>query len=127
MTEMYIPTEDDEQEALFDWAAVNVGKMPCLRLLYAIPNGGKRPINVAKTMKRTGTKKGVPDVCLPVARGKYHGLYIEMKRKRDGRLSPEQRQWLRDLSEQGYRCEVCKGWEEAAKVLVNYLKERVNV
>ncbi len=127
MTEIYIPTEDEEQEALFDWAAVNVGKMPCLRMLYAIPNGGKRHMNVAKTMKRTGTKKGVPDVCLPVARGKYHGLYIEMKRKKDGRLSPEQRQWLRDLSEQGYRCEVCKGWEEAAKVLVNYLKERVDV
>lgn len=115
------PSEDEEQEALFTWAAVNAPRIPCLRLLYAIPNGGKRPINVARKMKRTGTKKGVPDICLPVPKGPYHGAYIELKRKKGGQLSTEQRQWLRDLSDQGYYCEVFKGWEAAAKAISSYI------
>ena len=119
-----IPSEDEEQATLFEWADINTVKYPCLKNLYAIPNGGKRPKSVAKTMKRTGTKRGVPDICLPVPKGKYHGLYIELKRIKDGRLSTEQRQWLRDLDENGYKAVMCKGWQEAVHVLVNYITER---
>lgn len=115
------PSEDDEQEALFTWAAVNAPRIPCLRLLYAIPNGGKRDKREAAKLKRTGTKKGVPDICLPVPKGPYHGIYIELKRKKGGQLSTEQRQWLRDLSDQGYYCAVCKGWEAAAKTISIYI------
>ena len=52
---------------------------PELKLLYHIPNGGTRDPIEAKHMKEQGVKRGVPDLHLPVARGKYHGLYIEMK------------------------------------------------
>ena len=74
-----IPHEGNEQEALFRWAAFVRGRFPEIDLLYHIPNGGSRNRLEAANLKRQGVKSGVPDLCLPVARGKYHGLYIEMK------------------------------------------------
>ena len=37
-----IPTEAQEQTALFQWAKMQSGKYPELALLHAIPNGGSR-------------------------------------------------------------------------------------
>jgi len=64
----------------------------------------------------------VPDLCLPVPRGGFHGLYIELKRLRGGRLSEQQRAWLDALGKQGYAVAVCKGWEEAAETIQRYLE-----
>lgn len=116
-----LPTEDSEQAALFDWANYASGRHPELALLYAVPNGGKRHIKTAITLRRTGVKPGVPDIHLPVARGGYHSLYIEMKRRKGGTVSPEQKEWHKALTEQGHRCQVCKGWDEARQVLEEYL------
>lgn len=80
-----VPTEDEEQIALFRWAAMMEWKYPQLRRLYHIPNGGKRTKAEAGIFKAMGVKSGVPDVHLPVARGGYHGLYIEMKRTKGAR------------------------------------------
>ena len=110
-------SERDEQIALFDWAQYRTD----LRLLHHIPNEGRRSIQYAMSLKRQGMKPGVPDICLPVARGKYHGLYIELKVK-GGRLSPEQREWQRDLLEEGYCAAVCYGFEQAKQTIDWYMK-----
>ena len=81
-----VPLEEAEQCALMEWAAYNAGKWPELRLLYHIPNEGKRSIRAGARLKAQGLKRGVPDNHLPVARGGYIGLYIELKR-RDKRKS----------------------------------------
>ena len=125
MDNMIIPTEDSEQAALFEWAAYNEGKYPELRMLYAIPNGGKRHIKTAMTMKRTGVKKGVPDICLPVPRGGYAALYIELKRTKGGRTSTDQKIWMNKLQELGNCALVCKGWQEASDVLIKYLEGKL--
>lgn len=116
-----VPTEDTEQTWLFQWARIQSGKWPELALLYAIPNGGRRPIKTAVNMKRTGTKAGVPDMFLPVARGGFHGMYIEMKRTKGGHVSDEQKAWIKALTEQGYKCVITKGWEDAAEQIKAYL------
>ena len=54
--------------------------------VFHIPNGGYRNAREAANLKRQGVKAGVPDLCIPVAKGGYHGLYIEMKTKK-GKLS----------------------------------------
>ena len=118
-----VPSEHEEQAALFEWAEMARCKHPCLKLLYAIPNGGKRDKITAARLKSEGVKKGVPDTCLPVPKGEYHGLYIELKRLKDSKTSPEQKQWQKDLTEQGYKAIICKGWQSAAKEIMNYLKE----
>jgi hypothetical protein len=113
--------EHDEQVALFRWAEMQSGGIPELALLFAIPNGGDRHPAVAAKLKAEGVKKGVPDICLPVARRGYHALYIEMKAP-GGRVKPEQREWHIKLQGCENRVEVCIGWESAKDVLLDYLK-----
>lgn len=112
-----IPTEHDEQCALFAWAAWK----PELHLMHAIPNGGKRDIRTAAKLKAEGVKPGVPDIFLPVAKGGFHGLYIELKRRKGGTLSKAQEAWIRALMAQGYLCAVCHGWEAARAEIERYM------
>jgi len=116
------PTESQEQQAVFEWAKYSRIQYPELDLLYHIPNGGHRGKAAAGQFKAEGVKSGVPDICLPVARGNFHGLYIEMKRERGSFTSENQKQWLKRLLEQGYFAVVCKGWHEAVKVITKYLE-----
>lgn len=120
----FTPMEHEEQVNLIQWAAHAACKYPPLRLLYAIPNGGNRhPVTAAK-LKAEGVRAGVPDLCLPVPRGTYAGLYVELKRKQGGSVSEGQREWIHLLTLQGYRVEVCKGWEAARDVIVAYLESQ---
>jgi hypothetical protein len=117
-----VPLETDEQQALFQWAALMEGQYPELRLLYAIPNGGARHKATASRMKAEGVKSGVPDICLPVARRGCHALYIELKRIEGGKVSDEQKEWIDALQAYGNGATVCKGWTEAKDVIEWYLK-----
>lgn len=116
-----IPTESVEQQHLFRWAQMASGKYPELELMYKIPNEGKRGRANASRMKAEGLKSGVPDICLPVARDGHHGLYIELKRSRDSRVTPQQMEWIEALVAQGYVAAVCRGCEEAIQLIVDYL------
>lgn len=116
-----IPHEGNEQEALFRWAAFVRGRFPEIDLLYHIPNGGSRNRLEAANLERQGVKSGVPDLCLPVARGKYHGLYIEMKYGKN-KTSENQRKWLTALQKQDYAVAVCYGWQEAQELITKYLQ-----
>lgn len=115
-----VPLETEEQQALFRWVGYQVGRYPELAMLYHISNEGRRNPRRAKA---EGIKAGVPDLCLPVPRGPYHGLYIEMKRRKGGSLTPEQKGWLERLRGQGYAATRCDGWEQAAKLLLDYLHQ----
>jgi len=121
-----IATEDQEQEALFQWVqAVEKStrwNTSGLSLIYAIPNGGYRHPATAARMRRTGVKAGVPDMFLPVAKGKWHGLYIELKRAKGGVVSAEQKVWHNRLQEQGYCVKVCRGWEQAREAITEYME-----
>lgn len=113
-------SEETEQMALIDWCNINTCIYPELKLIYHIPNGGKRGKSEGARLKRVGVKKGVPDLCLPVPRKNYHGLYIEMKYG-NGRTSKEQKEWINKLNEQGYYAVVCNGFEEAKDTIERYI------
>jgi hypothetical protein len=113
-------TEAQHQTALFNWVWLVRNKYPELALLYHVPNGGSRNKIEAANLKRQGVKPGVPDLCLPVPRGQYHGLYIELKTEK-GRTSTAQDWWIRELNAQGYFTEVCHGWESAVRVIEWYM------
>lgn len=124
-------SEDGHQSALFCWAALNTEQYPQLKNLFAIPNGGNRHIVEAVKFVGTGTRAGVPDICLAwsVFRlGIYcHGLFIEMKkeiyrnRKNSGR-SEEQIDWGNRLTAAGYCVKTCYNWEEARDTILKYLE-----
>lgn len=130
MTDGYIEklselTEEEEQITLFSWAALNEGRHPELRWMYAIPNGGLRSKTEAARMKKAGVKKGVSDIFLPAARGKYHGLYIELKKLCGGRASKEQIKFIEAVRKEGYYADVKCGWVAAAKLIVDYLERGI--
>ena len=119
---MNIPTEAQEQTALFQWAAYMKNYYPELELMHHVANGGSRNIVEAHNLRLQGVKPGIPDICLPCARKGRHGLYIELKRQKNGRVSIEQKKMLVTLREQGYEAVVCYGWEDAKKVILEYLE-----
>ena len=118
---MPCPTEGVEQATLFSWAQMRTYWYPDLALMFHIPNGGKRSKAEAGRFRAEGVKSGVPDLCLPVPRGQYHGLYIEMKTE-SGHTSDEQEWWGERLQAQGYVWRVCHGWQAAVAVLEWYLQ-----
>ena len=116
-------TEAQHQTYIIKWSQQPSirAKYPELALLYHVPNGGRRDAVEAKHMKAQGVKRGVPDLCLPVARGPYHGLYIELKTY-VGRPSDEQKWWIKRLNEQDYYAVICYGWKDAVETLQKYLE-----
>lgn len=126
----YRKDEHCEQVALVQWSAwmcfrARAGEVPrefeTLDWLFAIPNGGDRDRIVAGRMKAEGVKSGVSDLCLPVARGGYFGLWIEMKRHDGGTVSETQTKFLSFVGEQGYANVICYGVEPAIHAIKKYL------
>jgi hypothetical protein len=113
-------TEAQHQSAVFKWSLAVRVKYPELKLLHAIPNGGRRDKIEAAHLKQQGVKPGVPDIHLPVARRGFHSLYIELKREH-GRASAEQDWWIEELTKQGNLAKVCQGWKDAVRLLEWYL------
>ena len=116
-----IPTEAQEQSWLFEWAEYAALKWPEVKLMFHVPNGGKRSAKEAARFKREGVKAGVPDIFLPAPRGTFHGLFLELKRQSGGRVSEAQREMLNALKAQGYCVAVCKGFHAAADTIEKYL------
>lgn len=107
-------SEADEQAAVaeyLEWRHVP---------FFHIPNEAKRGPKAQAEFKRLGGKAGVPDLCIPIARGGYHGLFVEMKY---GRNKPTEAQlrWLSVLERQGYMATVCWGSGDAIDVIEAYL------
>ena len=113
--------EENEQATLFRWASYAQTQHEELKLMYHIPNEGKRSAAMGARLKAEGLKAGVPDVCLPTAHGGYIGLYIEMKVK-PNKPTEQQKQWLRDLRGAGHFTAVCYTWEEAKNLIEEYIK-----
>ena len=108
--------EHREQCALFKWMSYH----SIFDCTFAIPNGGHRDIRVAVKLKSEGVKSGIPDIFIPIARGKVHGLFIEMKSKK-GRASEKQNLMIGRLKEKGYEVKICFGFDDAKKTIEEYL------
>lgn len=129
-----LPTEDAEQRALAVW--LNVKGL----LWVHVPNGGHRAMSEARRFKQLGVKAGVPDILIfdppsycssacAEARGCERcarmpdwgegcpeppvGTAIELKRKKGGRVTEEQADWLVALRNRRWAAQVCHGAQEA--------------
>lgn len=124
-------TEDGHQMALFRWAydPRTQALYPEVKWLFAIPNGGWRDKRTAALMRATGVKRDVPDICLPIRRGPWQVLWIELKRpasedgvRRAGNVRKGQTDWLEHLKTQGHASISCVGWEAARDLIIQYLE-----
>jgi hypothetical protein len=86
-------------------------------LIFAIPNGEKRSITVAKRLKAEGVVRGIPDLFIPEWR-----LWVEMKRKTGGRLSTEQKSMINYLQNIGYTVIVGIGAGDASRQVLEFVR-----
>jgi len=118
--------ESEIQKMIFQWAELQQGKYPFLELMYHVPNGGSRHILEAVNLKKQGVKAGVPDIGLPVPKGGYHGLYLELKALK-GKLSESQKNWLMKIDKQGYKTEIAYSFDEATDKIKKYIESEVEI
>lgn len=127
-----IPTEKEDHKALVQWLNIH----PILKDFFLhIPNGGTR---VHKTimsksgkkytyspegveLKRMGVRAGVSDFLIAYPTKRYHGLWIELKPKIGGKLSPDQKLWLDRMNNIGFKAIESHGFDEAVYQIKCYL------
>lgn len=108
---LMLPTEQQESESLAAYLRVKGYKFT------HVPNEtGSDPAarRRAIRMKRAGTSKGFPDYLIIV---KDTLLFVELKRKKGSKTSPEQREWLEQLSKTGAHCIIARGAHEAIEYI----------
>lgn len=130
--------EDAEQAALLEWAryafpSFGLGG----RCLFAIPNGAhlagdeRTRARQMGRLKRLGLVAGAADLFLARASGRYHGLFIEMKKPESsfrseaeiGRaVSEDQRRFADEVRGEGYAWIACYGAGDAIAAIKAYLR-----
>lgn len=118
------PKEHDVQAAFITWLRWEETVYQVLKLGFAVPNGGKRAMKTAVTLKQEGQRPGVPDWMLPAPRQGRSGLAIEFKRPGEGRekaLSDEQIDYRDRLVAEGWQYHVIDDFEDAIKITKHYL------
>ena len=109
------------------------------KVLFTATLGGVRvSIGAAVKLKKQGYLKGVPDLLICKARERevydpvlsvmvkiierHHGLVIEMKVKKGGVVSDDQKRVLKQFQDEGWLAIVCHGADEAIAAIEEYLK-----
>lgn len=113
--------EGNEQAALFSW--LRLRHPVAYRMAFHVPNGGHRHKAVAAKPKAQGVKAGVPDIAILLARGGFHGLFIEFKAAppHSAAVADSQAAWVDALACEGYRATVCKGVTDAINEIDAYM------
>lgn len=73
-----------------------------------------------ESLSRAEIIASLPDLHLPVPKGQYASLYIEMKYG-DGRLQKEQKDFLKQAADYGNFVAVCYSQEITLKVIEDYV------
>ena len=114
------PTEEEEQTAVVKYCQLR--RWRC----FHIPNEGKRTMITGARLKQQGMSSGVPDLCIPIPMGCYHGMYLEMKRRKEcyPKVSEEQKEWIAYLNRSGYYAVVAYGFDEAKAFIDMYMGQK---
>jgi hypothetical protein len=117
-------SESQEQCLLVAWFRIQYPKYKLN--LFSIPNGAvlsgdnrARAIQMNR-LKAEGLVSGVSDLLLAIPASGYSGLFIEMKSIK-GVASDDQKKFVEQMRNSGYRAEFCFGYEQAKGFIKNYL------
>ena len=110
-----VATEHEEQRIFVQWFRRKYSPVR----IFAIPNGGFRSRATAGRLKAEGVMRGIPDLFVP-----EWNLWIEMKRVKGGRLSPDQVNWKQYLEEIGNTVFVAYGAENAMELVDDFVDKK---
>jgi hypothetical protein len=120
--EKIVPTEHEEQVEFFKWwrRYAAISKIPeCL--CFAIPNAS-RLTDAGRVYKwAEGLTPGVSDIFMAIPRGKYHGLFIEMKRSVNAEVTAPQTGFLNAVKDSGYYSTIAWSADDAQYITMEYL------
>lgn len=111
------PSEHALQVQCLRWLHFTYPQVLC----YAIPNGAYTTKTTARKLVAEGVCHGLPDLHIPIARGGYHSLYIEMKNGKAGRLSDHQKEMIPRLQCYGNKVVVCRSLDDFIREVETYL------
>lgn len=110
--------EDDIQQAFFNAARVMFPKLD--KLLFAVPNGGKRNYPEAVRLKKQGVKRGPSDILCLVPNDKYNYLCLETKTDA-GTQSEDQKEFQKQVEAAGGLYLIYRSAADGIELLKNYL------
>ena len=120
--------EEEEQIAFVQWLRAN--NIPHFHCPNEVGGRTKSLKLRAIKMKKMGVSKGVPDllIFIPITGvtgeiDSYQMCAIEMKRRKGGTVSKDQKRWLEILQASGAMTAVCHGADEAIAFVDAIMKE----
>lgn len=115
------PKEHEIQATFIRWVRLAEKTDWRLKLLFAVPNAGRRTRAEAAWMIAEGLRAGVPDIMFPFPAGAFSGLAIEFKRP-GGKASDEQTGYMDLLVDAGWFVVICTDTDAAIRTVQDYLK-----
>lgn len=112
--------EDNLQKSCVLWFRYQFPRYS--KLLFAVPNGGKRNIREAERLKSQGVIPGVSDLILMIPKNGLGSLCIEMKIE-GGRQTINQREWQEQVEKVGIKYEIARSIDEFMNIINKYLNE----
>jgi len=107
----HIPLEKEEQKEFVAWYKKTFPGS----IIMMIRNDGYRTMSERTEQLLMGLHPGSADLFIPELR-----LWIEMKRVKGGKLSPEQVEFRNEIRPLGYRYAMAEGCEAAKEIVLNY-------
>jgi hypothetical protein len=122
------PSEHDEQVKVVHWwwQQGRAWGFP-VNALFAVPNAqalikfANNPNAFLVYLQKEGMRKGALDLILAIPAGKFHGMFLEMKKETGGVVSEEQQNFVGMLQDHGYSAGVHRGGDAAIAAITAYL------
>lgn len=108
------------QSACVKWFRLQYPKMR--KILFSVPNGGRRDIATGTKLKEEGSVSGVSDLIFLKRNRFYSSLCIEMKTP-DGIQSLEQKEWQREAEAAGNKYAICRSVDDFIIEVTNYFND----
>ena len=115
-----IPTETQEQEAFVKW--LDLKKIRYFAPPSSFFSHGKKDNRfwgMIASMKKLGWSKGFPDLAIFLP-GEV--IFIEMKIRSGGKVSPEQEEWHKALGILDHTVYVARGFDDAVQCIEQHLE-----
>ena len=119
------PTEHQESVKLAQYLSwLEKDKQNAVKFSKLTQETFTRSIKQKSKNKQEGLRQGVPDYLITI---NEHCIFIELKRKKGGRLSEHQKEWIEAINKTGAVATVCYGSDEAIDFLNIVLKGEVEI